>query len=106
MRKCDKCGQEVEPKNDALYLDAQREDISMVGALLAAINPSARHLLPVFNEAGEKICEGSPSRAQYLEGQPRDGRFGIYEAEAEEQYRKIFARMQSADFAKLTRSQD
>lgn len=33
----------------------------------------SRHLLPV-QEGGRVVCEGSPSRAQYLEGQPRDRR--------------------------------
>jgi hypothetical protein len=44
-----------------------------------------RHLLPVVDGKGKIICEGSPSRAQYLEGQPRDKRkeFPYHEADGQ-----------------------
>lgn len=67
---CDKCGQPVDPKNDAVALEAVihqhmgRPD----KALWLAFTASSRHLLPTGD------CEGSPSRAQYLEGQPLDPR--------------------------------
>jgi hypothetical protein len=57
---CDKCGEVVEAANNAVlvYLEAG----------FGTPTTSARHLVRT------KTCEGSPSLAQYLEGQPRDSR--------------------------------
>jgi hypothetical protein len=91
MRFCDKCGKPVDPTNDAVELDIELHraegDLFPIGLVIA----QARHLLPV---AG---CPGSPSRAQYLEGQPRDPR-GIYgyDPEHEEPIRKAYASMRDA----------
>lgn len=63
-RNCDKCGLPVEPANDAVALDIALGG----GAWYVLARP--RHLLPTDH------CEGSPSRAQYLEGQPPDERPG------------------------------
>lgn len=63
MGLCDKCGQEVPPENDAVRL----EMILNPGDFTLMVAQS-RHLLPT------DTCEGSPSRAQYLEGQPYDKR--------------------------------
>lgn len=63
-RPCDKCGLPVPMGNDAVNLA-----ILIPGnatAYLVMARP--RHLLATEH------CEGSPSRAQYLEGQPRDQR--------------------------------
>lgn len=60
---CDKCGELVPPENNALSLD-----MILNAKSLGLVFMGARHLLPTEN------CPGSPSRAQYLEGQPRDTR--------------------------------
>lgn len=65
---CDKCHQPVNQDNDAALLDA----IALDNPLYALATP--RHLLPVMDEDGVVLCEGSPSRAQYLPNQPRDTR--------------------------------
>jgi hypothetical protein len=67
MFTCDKCGRPVGPRNDAVRL----QFVLQTGHLPHPIDQlvyGARHLLPIGG------CEGSPSRAQYLEGQPRDTR--------------------------------
>lgn len=64
---CDKCEGEVELGNDALALDVIRTGNPALGFAIS------RHLLPVVVD-GQTVCPGSPSRAQYLEGQPRDTR--------------------------------
>ncbi len=66
--KCDKCGRIVPPRNNAVNLEIKSELPSE--ALLKA---DSRHLMPVV-ENGKIVCVGSPSRAQYLPGQPRDTR--------------------------------
>lgn len=51
--------------------------------------------MPVF-ENGIQICEGSPSRAQYIEGQPRDSRAPYaYRPEWEQRYRDAYAKAQA-----------
>lgn len=83
---CDKCSTPVPSTNDAGLLDAllQREPI-------LAFTLPPRHLLPVEQD-GETVCPGSPSRAQYLEGQPRDPRYP-YRPEAEAPYRQAYAEL-------------
>ncbi len=83
--KCDKCGKDVPPNNDATIL-AMKVDERM-GMML----PRSRHLLPVFVD-GEQVCEGSPSRARYLEGQPPDPRYP-YHPEDEVAWRAAYAEM-------------
>lgn len=61
-RPCDKCGRPVPADNDAVRLAI------ILGAGPHLITARPRHLLATDN------CPGSPSRAQYLEGQPRDER--------------------------------
>ena len=57
----------------------------------------SRHLLPVIQD-GVVLCEGSPTRAQFLERQPRDTRAGSprldYTEELEEPVRAAYQRMQ------------
>lgn len=69
MSTCDKCGQPAAKENDAAVLEA-----IMLGSPLARLMLESRHLLPVVNDDGTVLCEGSPSRAQYLPEQPRDNR--------------------------------
>jgi len=83
MGMCDKCNQPVDPANDAVRLDA-----AFFGHPLVSMSVS-RHLLRT------KGCEGSPSRAQYLEGQPRDTRDYPYIEENEVRWRAAYAAIQS-----------
>lgn len=78
--KCDKCGQEVPWENDATIVESFFQDkpcfIMFYGA---------RHFLPTEG------CEGSPSRAQYIEGQPRDTRGYPYDPMRERGWRKAYS---------------
>jgi hypothetical protein len=80
---CDKCGQPVCPSNNVTFFDAFRR-----GSPLLPFVFVSRHLLPVM-EDGAVVCEGSPSRAQYLEGQPRDPRYP-YQSDLEGSYRDAY----------------
>ena len=71
MTDCYKCHTPVPQHNDATLFDCELTDEPSI----ALISISC-HLLPVIGDGGEVVCEGSPSRAQYLEGQPRDTRPG------------------------------
>lgn len=71
-RRCDKCSLPVEPENDATLLEAIRYKSEKRPSFLLSV--SSRHLFPVYDGEKQRVCEGSPSRAQYLEGQPRDKR--------------------------------
>ena len=85
VKVCDRCGKRVEPSNDALYLDIQ---MGLLPPIVAVMTHTSRHLLP---EGG---CVGSPSRAQYLAGQPRDRRGYAYCQEIEGEMRVAYQRMQ------------
>ena len=94
--QCDKCGGAVAPTDDAVLLDAicQGKDLDDPWIVNLRLNYSGRHLLPhIVN--GEMCCVGSPSRAQYLPGQPRDTR-GQYHTETEPIIRAAFAELQRA----------
>lgn len=78
---CDKCGIEVPPNNDAVAIDLALGSI-------AAVFARSRHLIPTDS------CTGSPSRAQYIEGQPRDARGYGYDLAYEDVIRDIYAEMQ------------
>lgn len=83
---CDKCGRPVERENNALELEAMlRSDLLMIFS-------QPRHLLPTED------CPGSPSRAQYIEGQPRDTRGTYpYNEDAEPLIREAYARLLNND---------
>ena len=81
---CDKCGQTVPGNNNAVELSVRIGALTDFGALF--LRP--RHLLPIGN------CEGSPSRAQYLEGQPRDTRGYVYDHNLEPTIREAYTKMQ------------
>ncbi len=66
---CPKCGLEVRFDNDGSVFEA----ILRHGDPLLAITIKPYHLLPVVDK-GIVRCTGSPSRAQYVAGQPRDQR--------------------------------
>lgn len=84
---CDKCGREVLPNNDVLFLMEE-----LTGFPLLFLSAPSRHLLPLF-EGGKQVCEGSPSRAQYLEGQPKDRRGYPYRLSTQILIRKAYARL-------------
>lgn len=80
---CDKCNQPVDPSNDATAVVAE----AFNEPLLLFIN-GARHFLPTDS------CPGSPSRAQYIEGQPRDTRGYPYDQTIESAMRRAYAEIQ------------
>lgn len=88
---CDKCGLAVPITNDATQLEALVQGLSGQEAALALVATTARHLLPMEN-GGVLVCPGSPSRAQYLDGQPRDERYP-YDPSKEKAYRAAFERL-------------
>jgi hypothetical protein len=80
---CDKCGEPVPQSNDAVALDV------ILHADVLLIFGQPRHLLATEN------CPGSPSRAQYIEGQPRDERTAYpYNEELEPVIRDAYAKLQ------------
>lgn len=104
-RICDKCSCDIAKGNDALDLAIEVHTMRKYGIdykeeevdpwiLTAYLGYASRHLLPVV-EGGRVLCEGSPSRAEFLEGQPRDTRGFSYTIEDEVLYRAAFKRMQS-----------
>lgn len=84
---CDKCGRVVERNNDAVIIDGEVNGFTLAHLM------SSRHFLPVI-EDGKVVCPGSPSRAQYIEGQPRDSRDYSYDPRAEPLYRAAYAKLQ------------
>ena len=96
MYQCDKCGQDIEPEHNNLCvvgaiaeatdndLRSDRHIREHVEATL--FNKPSRHFLPVY-DADRLLCEGSPSRAQFIEGQPRDTRGYAYSQKLESLYR-------------------
>jgi len=93
MNMCDKCQRRVSPDNDCARFDW------LLGAALAFMSQS-RHLLPVV-ENGVVVCGGSPSRAQYIDGQPRDPRpEWSYMPEREAPYRAAYDQL-LADAAEI-----
>lgn len=79
---CDKCGLPVADKDNAVLIDkALTDDWTLIFS-------QPRHLLPTEN------CPGSPSRAQYIEGQPRDTRGYTYDERLEQPIRDAYAKMQ------------
>jgi len=79
---CDKCGQPVDPKNDAVRLEMIAFQENAASLLFA----QSRHFLPDGN------CPGSPSRAQYIEGQPKDARYA-YNKQYEKVWRDAYAKL-------------
>ena len=79
---CSKCSKEVHPANNALLLAIIADKIRRAGLKgylkkpedtwmrMATERHLPKHLFPIV-EDGELVCEGSPSRAQYLPGLPR-----------------------------------
>lgn len=89
LRRCDKCGQLV-PLHNSLF-GFSNHWFAVTGTFALASGDGDRHLLPVLAGDGTVLCHGSPSRAQYLEGQPRDPRPEFRYVETEEHwYRSAF----------------
>lgn len=89
--RCNKCGEVVPPKNDAVNLEMLLPSTSDEMKLMLVF-ATPRHLLPTEN------CEGSQSRAQYLEGQPRDTRGYPYIEELEAEIREAHAKLVAGEF--------
>ena len=89
-RLCDKCGELVPADNDMTLVIAKIPGREFIPAIWYA-----RHFLPVRGDDGTLLCEGSPSRAQYIEGQPRDERGYPYDPIRERLYRKAWADLQA-----------
>lgn len=84
MSACDKCGIDVHPANNVVQLNV------ILGRSSGLV--FSRHLMPHRDENGALVCEGSPSRAQFLRGQPRDPRPEYpYDLEKERRYRAAYA---------------
>ncbi len=81
---CDKCGEPVERTNDAvrIHMTAYPEEA------VSLITATARHFLPT------NTCPGSPSRAQYIDGRPRDPRY-TYVQSHEAVWRAAYAQVQA-----------
>mgnify|MGYP001560268297 CR=1 FL=1 len=86
--KCDKCGREVDPKNDAVNFDSIR---TRNPGLMAA---QSRHLLPVYDGERNLMCEGSPSRAQYIMEVNPDTRGYGYNPELAPGFQEAWRRLQ------------
>ncbi len=88
---CDRCGQPVQPNNDAWLL---YELMGYTRNQMVFDEGESRHILP------EGECIGSPSTAQYIEGQPRDTR-GIctYRPEMETEVRLAYEKLQALPVA-------
>lgn len=89
--RCDKCGEEVSPENDAVRIDA-----IATGNSIQLVEANARHFLPTGT------CPGSPSRAQYIEGQPRDPRYP-YVPELEPKFRQAHEQLLREHFDRIGR---
>ena len=88
--KCDKCGNEVNPKNDVVNLEYILEGSSLI--LLIA---QSRHVLPVYDAARNIICKDSPSRAQYIMEVNHDARPQYkYKEELAPKYQEAWKRLQ------------
>jgi len=98
---CDKCGQPVAAGNNLLIVGLVAKRITNHGVdydpadcdvwdLTVGLSHQSRHFLPT-----EEGCEGSPSRAQYIEGQPRDMRGFSYDPDKEALFRAAYARVKS-----------
>ncbi|KKW09452.1 MAG: hypothetical protein UY44_C0001G0017 [Candidatus Kaiserbacteria bacterium GW2011_GWA2_49_19] len=99
---CDKCGLPTPRGNDVRTFCAimQEENGNTMGGFLFWAAPHARHFLPVIAQDGKILCEGSPSRAQYIEGQPRDTRPEFaYSEKREWLIRKAFVQMHTETLA-------
>jgi len=87
MITCDKCGQPVRARNDTVTFDYLLQHGRRPTGL-ERFAYGARHLLPTAH------CAGSPSRAQYLTGQPRDSREGYkYNPDKETPYREAYQKL-------------
>jgi hypothetical protein len=84
---CDRCGTFVPRSNCAIELEmvGRQGRLATVAEMLAW---GTRHLLPTGS------CPGSPSRAQYLLGQPRD-LDGTYREVYRDHYRAAYAKLRA-----------
>lgn len=96
---CDKCGLPVPAWNDAVEVEIRLPAGNKTTLFLFA---QSRHFLPVRDSDGKQLCEGSPSRAQYIAGQPKDSRGQYpYKQECEKPWREAFEEIQKEVPAKF-----
>src|SRR5437870_332690 len=107
---CPLCGEPILPGNSAGLFDLILKDmfpddfatLSKLPQNVFQCLPVIKHLLPIVKE-GKTICPGSPSRAQYIEGQPRDPRPRFaYRPELEPKVRAAYFRLQELGIHKAT----
>ena len=91
--RCDKCNEEVADSNNVLLLEL------VMGGDVRVLLAHSRHLLPHWVD-GSVVCPGSPSRAQYLPGRPRDTHYAYTKAN-EEATRAAYAKITTLSFAEL-----
>lgn len=97
---CDKCQQPVSPNNNALLIEQLAKGsvtVNLFNSFFEEVNMTkgnniqsfevGRHLFP------EKTCEGSPSRLQYIKGQPKDKRGYQYNLALEGKFRDAYAKV-------------
>ena len=91
MVTCEKCGKDVPTNNNAVFLDAIRQGSDINDTWVRStltLHYGGRHFLPVDG------CQGSPSRAQYIEGQPKDSRGAYpYQSRLEKTYRDAYEKL-------------
>lgn len=88
---CDKCGRIVSTDNDAGHI--QR----IANSFLYLPSETVRHFMRVVVD-GKVVCEGSPSIAQYIDGQPHDNRaHARYDAARETEVRKAYDTLLSGE---------
>ena len=81
---CDKCNRVVWDANNAVLVDTVVQGFTVMHLVA-----QSRHFLPVYRH-GRMVCKGSPSRAQYIEGQPRDTRGYTYRKQDERVWRQAY----------------
>lgn len=89
---CYRCRRHLDIKDNAvvIHLLAVGSDPSIPK------KPALMHLLPIKTWWGKVVCRGSPSRAQYIEGQKRDTRDGFrYNPTDEPRWRQAYELLQT-----------
>ena len=83
--------------NNALVLDSVMSRIERGGFQESLIINRGWHFLPIFDENGKSLCQGSPSRFRYIEGCPPDNRINAtpYSQKSERLVRLAYAMMRN-----------
>ena len=92
---CVRCNTLVPPENDTFEVMTEWLNFKFSDGSQAEPFCAHYHFLPVY-DGDKKICSGSKSTAQYIEGQPRDDRGDSEDAESESDYQRNVQRMREA----------